>query len=198
MSFEELPKPEPDYHVNDSILLPDFWDGFDPYDLVYNKPRLVILGQTYRYCKAHNVDRIRFNQLRLLSEKMLSKLSNGKRNVLHSTFQTIMHSMSNEDIPKNKRYVTRIPVEVEGKKGKKTEVYFVANLDLIENIIKAEKILNLESDHKLLFRKVVEGQDEIITIIKRHRSITEPQIKSFDKVGLEVRDGKTGQVKKMG
>jgi hypothetical protein len=132
-----------------------YYDDLSKRQLVHNDYWIIVIIEAAWYCKSRNVDYIRFNRLKELSNEALSRITDGVRYSLGGTFESIIYSH------RCKRFLHVVKIN-----KKETRIY--PNISLIEREVKAKQAENF--DNKVL------RHTYICDPFPRTRPITEPSV----------------------
>jgi hypothetical protein len=97
--------------------------------------KLIVLLESIKYCTTNETDRIRYTQLKKLSNDKLADLTSGKETDLGGTFNKFIVEFESIDNP-NDRLVERQKISYR-------ETYVIPDLQRIRNYFKKRNLLNL-------------------------------------------------------
>ena len=104
-----------------------------------NDKKLIILLESIKYCTKNKIDRIRYGQLKNLSNDKLTNLTQGKDTDMGGSFEKFIAKFESTDDPA-KRLVER-------QKIKHKESYIIPNIQGVRNYFEKRNLLNLIDDN---------------------------------------------------
>jgi hypothetical protein len=94
---------------------------------------LIILQESVLYCEKHEVDQIRYSELRRECDKHLSKITNGQQTQFGGRFNHWIDVWSDPGLLPERRLFTRV------KRGRK-QTFIVPNIEGIKSYLQKKKL----------------------------------------------------------